>query len=451
MIAQSNPKSWPRPPLAWYTVGVLLIAFLFSSIDRVILGLLVVPIKQDLGLSDAAMGTLLGIAFAAAFTITGLLVGVLADRYSRRVIVSVAVTIWSLATAACGLANNFVQLLIGRLTVAAGESALSPAAFSMISDSFPPKQLGRALGVYMSGAFFGAGISFLVGGAVLGLVGSSQVAELPLLGEVRIWQLAFFLVGLPGLLVGLLALTLTEPARRGVARQRPSGTEVFRFVLARKRLSGCHMAGFGMLAVVIVVVLSWAPTMFVRAHGLTSSQAGLQLGVILLIFSPAGIFTGGWLVDTWQRAGRSDAPLLVGIVAALTTLPFAIVANTTTDGRLALLLHGPFVFFASLAVACGPTAIQLAVPNEFRAQLSATYLMALNILTAAFGATGVGFATDYVFRDEQAIGYSIALVIGVCAPTAALLLWAGRTPFREARAREAEILQAEASLATASA
>jgi len=433
----TDVEAWPRPGVAWYTVGVLLAAFLFSSLDRVILGLLVIPIKADLGLSDAAMGTLMGIAFAAAFTVTGLLAGVLADRYSRRTIVAVAVTVWSLATAACGLAGNFLQLLLGRLTVAAGESALSPAAFSMISDSFAPKNLGRALGVYMSGAFFGAGISFLVGGAVLGLVATLSAVELPVIGSVRVWQLAFFVVGLPGLLVGLLAMTVQEPVRRGLGRVRASGTAVFRFVLDHKRLFGCQMFGFGLLAVIIVVVLSWSPTMFVRVHGFTQAEAGLKLGLMLLVLSPGGIFTGGWLVDAWQRAGRPDAPFRVGIMAALTSLPFAVAANVTADANVALALYGPFVFCASLAVACGPTVVQLAAPNEFRAQISAAYLMALNIITSAFGATGVGFATDYVFRDEQAVGYSIALVIGLCAPAAALLLWLGCRPFREALARNA--------------
>ncbi len=439
MSNESDGAPWPQPAVAWYAVAILLTAFLFSSLDRVILGLLVIPIKQDLGLSDAAMGTLLGIAFAAAFTVTGLLAGALADRFSRRAIVAVAVTIWSLATAACGLASNFAQLLVARLAVAAGESALSPAAFSIIADSFPAKKLGRAVGVYMSGAFFGAGISFLVGGAVLGMVAHLSAVEIPLVGSVKVWQLAFFVVGLPGVCVALLAMTIREPVRRGVQRHGPDKAAVFRFLWHRKRLFGCHMLGFGLLAVIIVVVLSWAPTMFVRVHAFRQAEVGLKLGLILLVLSPAGIFTGGWLVDVWQRSGRQDAPFLVGIVAALGSLPFAVSANIVGDADLALALYCPFVFFASLAVACGPTAIQLATPNEFRAQISASYLMALNIMTSTFGATGVGFATDYVFRSEQAIGYSIALVIGVCAPAAALLLWFGRSPFRAAIALEATV------------
>lgn len=425
-------SDWPHATVGWYALLVLLTAFLFSAIDRVILGLLLVPIKRDLGLSDAAMGSLLGIAFAVAFTVVGLFAGWLADRYSRRAIVAIAVTVWSLATAACGLASSFGQLLLGRVMVASGESALSPAAFSMISDLFPPKRLGRALGVYMSGAFLGAGISFIVGGAVLGLVSSVGPIEVPVVGPVQLWQLVFFIVGLPGLLIAAAAMTIPEPVRRGVVRDDSRRVAaVFSYLKRHGRLYSAHLIGFSMLAVIIVILLTWAPTMFIRVHGYTGAEVGLKLGILLLVLSPAGVFGGGWLVDKLQRAGRADAPFLVGILAALGSLPFAIGANLTANATLALALYAPLIFFATLAVACGPTAIQLATPNEYRAQISAAYLMTLNILTALFGATGVGFATDYLFANEMAVGQSMALMCGICCPAAALLLWWGCGPFRE--------------------
>ena len=436
-------EPWPKPGVAWYAVSVLLVAFLFSAVDRVILGMLIIPIKEDLGVSDAAMGSLLGVAFAVAFTVTGLLAGWAADRYSRRGIISVAIVIWSLATAACGLVTTFTHLLFGRIAVAVGESALSPAAFSMISDYFEPKRLGRALGVYMSGAFFGAGISFLVGGAVLGLVGDIGVIHLPLVGDVKFWHIVFFIVGLPGLIVAVAIMTVPEPTRRGVRKNDVSKSAIFRFVSGRWRVYSAHLLGFGSLAVIIVVVMTWAPTMFVRAHGFSQAEAGLTLGIIMLILSPGGVFAGGWLVDRWQRAGYADAPFRVGITASLCSLPFAIAGNIVSDSTLAVALYCPLVFFASLAVACGPTAIQLVTPNGFRAQISAAYLMTLNILTSTLGATAVGFATDYVFKSELAVGKSMALVCGIAGPLAAFLLWSGCRPFRAAVDEEAALAGGE--------
>lgn len=430
MTQSSSAVPWPNPRVAWYGLGILLTSFLVSSVDRVILGMLVIPIKEDLGVSDSAMGVLLGISFAVSFTLMGLVAGWLSDRYSRRRIISIAITFWSLATVACGFAGSFMHLLVSRISVAAGESALSPAAFSMISDYFPPKKLGRALGVYMSGAFFGAGISFLVGGAVLSLMGQIGPIELPFIGIVKIWQVVFFIVGLPGLIVAALATTMKEPVRRGVSQASASNAAVFGFMKNHVRLYICHLIGFSLLASIIVNTLTWSPTLFVRVHEFSFAEAGTKLGLVLLFLSPGGVYAGGWLVDVVKKSGRQDAPLLVGISAALTSLPFGIAANLVSDPNLAIALYCPLVFFACLAVACGPTAIQLVTPNEFRGQISAGYLMTINIVTSIFGATGVGIATDYIFRSEQAVGSSMALMCAICAPIAASLLWYCRRPFR---------------------
>ena len=359
--------------------------------------------------------------------------GWLSDRFSRRNIVSIAVLMWSLATAACGLARSFTQLLVARVGVATGEAALSPAAFSIISDYFPREKLGRALGVYMAGAFFGAGAAFLVGAAALSLVAGMETVQLPIVGALKPWQFTFLVVGLPGMVVALLALTVPEPIRRGVSKAHGAKNAVIQFMLDRRRVFATHYLGFGLLAVVIVVALNWGPTMFVRTHGFSQPEVGFKLGLILLCFSPAGVFAGGWLADAWQKSGCRDAPLRVGILAALASLPLTVSANLVTSTNLAIVLYCPLVFFASLAVACAPTAIQIVTPNQLRARVSAGYMISLNIIGSIFGPTGVGFATDFLFKDELAVGKSMALVSGICAPLAALVLWLGCRPYRAAR------------------
>ena len=430
--AGSDAAPWPRPALGWYAVFVLLIAYLFSFVDRIILGFLVIPIKADLGVSDAAMGLLLGIAFAIFYTLMGLPIGWLADRFSRKRIIAIGVFLWSLATAACGLASSFGQLFIARIGVGVGEAALSPSAFSMIADYFPKEKLGRALGVFVSGAFFGAGLAFLVGGAALAAVINMGNVELPLVGVVKPWQLTFFIVGLPGLAVAGWMMTVQEPARRGLSDKPIATAEVFRFMRLRWRLFATHFVGFSLLSLVLVVMLTWGPTLFVRVHGFSQPEVGLKLGLILFFLSSSGVFAGGWLADVWQRAGHTDAPLRVGILAALTSVPFAVAGNLVTNADLAIALYCPMVFLGSLAIACAPTAIQLATPNQLRAQVSAIYMFALNIISAIIGPTGVGFITDYVFEDEMAVGAAMALVVGIFVPLAALMLWIGRAPFRDA-------------------
>ena len=160
---EASPAEAPYPSgrVAWYAVSVLLIAYTIAFIDRTILSLLVGPIQADLGIGDTAMGLLHGIAFALFYCLLGLPIAWLSDRYSRRWIIAVGMALWSFMTALCGFAQSFVQLFLARMGVGVGEATLSPAAYSMIADLFPSNRLGRAMGVYSSGVFFGAGIAFL--------------------------------------------------------------------------------------------------------------------------------------------------------------------------------------------------------------------------------------------------------------------------------------------------
>ena len=202
---------------AWYAVFVLLLAYVLSFVDRIILSLLVTPIKEDLGTTDAQMGLLMGFAFAIFYTIAGIPIAKYSDVKSRKMIIAIGIFLWSIMTAVCGLARSFFQLFLARVGVGVGEAALTPAAYSMISDYFSEEKLGRAMAVYKSGAMFGGGLAFIIGGAVVGYVVNSDSIILPLLGEMKPWQMAFIIVGLPGVLIGLLMLTVKEPSRTGVA------------------------------------------------------------------------------------------------------------------------------------------------------------------------------------------------------------------------------------------
>ena len=176
---------YPEPRWAWYGVGVLMVAYTFSFIDRYVIALLIEPIKQDFDLTDTQIGLLSGLAFAIFYTTLGIPIGRLADRYNRRRIISVGIFVWSLMTGLCGLAQSFWQLFAARVGVGVGEAALSPAAFSLIADSFPVERIGRALSVYSVGVYFGSGLAFIIGGAVIQLVTRAPDVVLPLVGIVR--------------------------------------------------------------------------------------------------------------------------------------------------------------------------------------------------------------------------------------------------------------------------
>lgn len=431
----SHSTPWPSPLRAWYAVAVLVLAFIFSFIDRIVIALLVEPIKADLGISDFDIGLLQGFAFALFYALLGIPIGRLSDRISRRGIIATGIAVWSLMTAACGLARSFFGLFLARVGVGVGEATLSPAAYSMISDYFPREKLGRALGVYQSGAMLGAGIAFLVGGAAVQLLSAHDGQVLPVLGAVRMWQLAFFAVGLPGLLIALLMLTVKEPVRRGRASGAASGIPlraVLAYIGSHRGLFVAHFTGFALLVVPITTVLAWAPTYLSRVLGFARAESGFVLGMMLLILSPAAVYFGGWLIDYLQKRGHADAPFRVSIGAALAIIPLSLFATTGRDPVLALWLIGPLIFCACISQAAAPTVIQVMVPNEMRAQISAVWMLCMNLISTIMGPTMVGFITVYVLTDDMAVGTSIAIVNVLSAPIAALILWTGLKFFRRA-------------------
>lgn len=454
---QSNSpagESWPRPAVAWYAVGILVVAFIFSFVARLILSLLVQPLKLDLGLSDSQIGLLAGPAFVLFYTLVGIPIGRWSDRYSRRTIISAGIGVWSVMTAACGVARNFWELAAARVGVGVGQAALSPAAYSMIADLFPREKLGRAVGVYQAGALFGAGLAFLFGGLVVHTVATTGGLEVPLLGSLRPWQFAFVAAGLPGLLVAVLMWTVPEPARRGpvgLPAGAPTGGagfgDVLRYMGRHRRVYLPHFIGFALVAMPFTITATWAPEYFGRVFGYTRPQAGLTLGLILVILSPLGVYTGGWIADALQKRGFRDGTLRVGLTAALLLLPLSAAATLAPSAPLAVAIFCPFVFCASLSMAVAPAALQVITPGPFRAQVSALWMLALNLVTGLLGALGVGVVNDWLFGRDDTLGQAMALINCLCVPVAAFALWRALQPFRAAASEQAGATLAGAPLA----
>lgn len=414
-------------------VGVLMIAYIVSFIDRTILSLLVEPIRADLEISDTQISLLHGFAFALFYTLMGIPIATLADRMNRRNIIAIGVTFWSLATAACGLTRGFLGLFAARVGVGVGEAALSPAAYSMIADTFPEDQLGRALGVYSVGAFLGIGFAFIIGGVVVGTVSAADAMTLPLVGEVRPWQVVFLIVGLPGVLVAAWIMTLREPPRRHSERsmQQAAGFRPLLGHIRRHKVAyASHLVGFSMLALLFNALVAWMPTYLIRSFGVSAGQAGLWLGLILLVFSTGGILIGSWLTDHLRARGATDATMRVGLLSGLCMLPFALTATTVPSLPLSLVLFAPLVFFATFSWGAAAAAVQIITPSRMRATGSAVYLLFLNLIGIGFGPTLVALVTDYWFGRDAALGNSIAIVCTVTAPVAALILLSGLKSFR---------------------
>ena len=284
----------------WYVVVICMLAYIFSFVDRQVLVLMIEPIKRDLHLSDTQFSLLNGFAFSLFYAVMGLPVAYLADRYARPRIISLGIALWSIATAACGLSQHFVQMFVARMGVGVGEAALSPGAYSMLADYFPKEKLGRAIAVYSLGSFIGGGIAFLIGGYVIALLKHASAFTLPVVGQVHAWQVTFLIVGLPGILVALLfAATVRDPQRKGLAQDRSGAVrrvsmrDSLRFVGMHSATFSCHYLGFSFYAMTLYCLLSWTPAFYIRRFGMTAVEAGYTLGIVLLVANTAGVFCGG--------------------------------------------------------------------------------------------------------------------------------------------------------------
>ena len=424
---------YPTTVRAWCTVGILLVAYVLSFVDRQILNLLVGPIRADLGINDTQMSLLMGLSFAIFYTIAGIPLGRIADSKSRRGLIAWGVAFWSLMTAACGLAQQYWHFILCRIGVGAGEAALSPAAYSLIADSFPADRRATAISVYAMGIYLGAGMAFLLGGIVVTWANAQGPMTLPVLGIVRPWQLIFLVLGAAGLMFCLVLLAIKEPTRKGVgAGVAVPLKEVGAYLLTIRKAVLCHNFGFACLSFASYGASAWIPTFFIRTHGLTAGEVGIYYGSLVMVAGSTGIVFGGRLADYLARRGYRDANMRVGLLAAALTLLCNVVFLVDNMPLLWAIMFFN-VFTVAMPFGVAPAAIQEIMPNAMRGQASAIYLFTITLIGLGIGPTAVAMFTDYVFADDMAIRYSIFIVASVITVGSIILLWTGLKPYREAR------------------
>jgi MFS family permease len=436
MAKSSTAEALRQPavgPYSWYVVFVLIVAYTFSFIDRQILTLLVGPIRATLNISDTQISLLHGLAFALFYSIMGIPIGRMVDSRKRANIIAGGIAVWSVMTAVCGLAQNFIQLFLARIGVGVGEAALSPGAYSMISDEFPPEQRPRAMSLYISAAYVGGGIATIAGGA---LIATMPPVDLPLIGPMEPWQALFSVVGLPGLFVALWVLTLREPARTGLkAGPQPSLGELGEFLSARRGALGFLILGYAMSGVMWQAAIAWIPTYFIRIFGWSASEVSLPYGLISMVCGMGGIILGGWIATRLRQSGRLDANILIGLIAITIALPSGIAATFAPSPILALALFGVFLFGCAMPWGSAVAALHEITPNQMRGQISAIHLFCLSLIGTGVGPTMVALFTDKYFKNDAALGSSMALTLAIAAPVSAVLLWLARRPYREALER----------------
>jgi MFS family permease len=425
---ESQP--WPKRSSAWFALTVLVLATMMNFLDRGVFMLMVESIKRDFELTDVQLGLLLGPAGIVFYVLVGIPLARLVDIYPRKIILSVGIVITNGLTAVGGLVQSYAQLFASRMFVGMGGSAHAPGTYSMMADYFPPEKLPRAIAVLQFGFIFGTGLASIVGGALLGFVADWEPTRIGAL-VVRNWQWVLIIVGLPGLAVALLLLSIAEPPRRGKIQEGQSLPlrRVFKEINVRRRVYYPLFVGLALSSIEASGLAEWRAPFMIRTYGWTPEQIGYWGGVTLFVAMPLGLFFGTWLTEVLARK-RNDANVRVTAILFALAVPFAVISPLMPTGELAIItgaLSGVFGFGAAVPQ---NAAIQRITPNEMRGQVTAVYLF-MFVVFGALGSLVIAFVNQYVFGDENDLWKTMALTAAVLMPLAVLAISRGIRPYGE--------------------
>ena len=431
------PPAWPSRRYAWYVVAVLLITYAFAVVDRIAIGLLVEPIKADLGISDTQVGLLQGFAFALFYSLFGLPMGILVDRWRRVRLLSLSLAAWSIATISCGLASTFGMIFLGRIGVGAGEASVTPASSSIISDLFRPEQRARAFGVFMVGGSIGTAAAYVLGSAAIR--NADRIRALtPLLSDLRDWQIVFFSIGLPGVLLSLLVLlTVREPLRRDriSASGRLSLGPTLALLRQNRRAYLCLMIGAVLNTLVVNAQIGWLPTLFIRVHGWKASDVGTTLGLLGLPCGVSSALSAGFVMSWLYKRGRIDAPIFAVLTQSLVWATFGTMTALAPSAALSLVAYACTSLVSIWASTAAVTGLSQITPNEMRGQVVALYMVMTGLVALTLGGLSVGLLSDHVFTAPCGVAPSLAVVYLSCGVVSAVLLLYGRAAFAVAAER----------------
>lgn len=433
---QSIP--FPNPRYAWYVAALMLVVYILSYVDRYILSLLIEPIKASLGLSDFQIGLLIGPAFVILFVTVGLPIGWLVDRANRKVILSGGIAVWSVMTAACGLANSFLTLFLVRVGVGIGETTAAPCAFSLFGDYFPKETRPRAVALFMLGAPAGAGVTYILGGQVFEMIAAAPPVVLPFVGELFAWQTAFLMVGLPGVVIAAVVwLTVREPARQETLADRlgtsgPTLGEAARYMWDH-RASYAAVFG-GVIGVTAIGAASfWMPALYERTWGWSVGQSGVVIGIILIAGGILGTTLAGHIAATLIKRGVAHAPYYTLFGGAVLMAPFGILYPLMPTPELASVMLFIFVFGMSVASGTSPSCIIAITPGELRGQATALFFFVINLGGSLISPPLVGLLTD-AMGDPADLKYALAFVALGFSVFMVSTLWFGLRSFKHSAA-----------------
>lgn len=423
--APKHQRAYPPAASGYIFAVILMVAYAFAFVDRLAMGLVIDPIRHDMGLDDTQISLLVGFAFIACFVLFSLPFGRWIDTHPRRNAIAAGVGLWSLAMIVCGLASNFWQLFAGRLGLGIGEASLNPAAYSAIPDCFPPHRRSFAMAIFAAGAAIGGGIGIYLGSLLLQWAIATKPV-LPIVGQIAPWKVMFILLGLPGLLMaGLVYCLIQEPERHQTGEFGTASMpirDVARYLRAHWKIFLPTFVGFSGFAINNYGFTVWGPAYFMRIHHFSPSAVGLLFGFGFGVGGTIGMLLGGLWSDYELKRGRPEAPVWVGLRIAWIQLPFFVATYLCSNRAIACVLFVIGMTTASMVGGLQGTMIQALTPNRLRGQVGAVFLIIVNALGLGIAPTLTGAMTDHVFGGRLGIGKSLAVTSIVALGMTSIIL-----------------------------
>lgn len=413
-----------QPAVTWrthYALGMLALIYIFNYIDRLLVSILVEPIKLEFGVSDTMIGMLSGVAFAIFYTAFGLPLGRLSDRIGRKPVIAAACVAWSVMTMLCGIATSFTMLLLFRIGVAIGEAGGSAPSLAMVSQLYPARLRSRALSIFLMGPAIGSVAGLGLGGWI---------------AEVYGWRWAFIIIGAPGVALGIiLAITVTEPKEKiaKVVKSAAAAPPIVKFSETLKQLLKTPAFGLIVTAASIATasgfaVGTWTPSFLMRSHALNIQEAGLLMGVAGGLVAALGTLCCGVVTDRLALR-NSGWQLGTALIGTAISIPFGLLFYLWPSGTAfyigSLTVPTAFLFYLGFAffgvwwtVPCFGSLSYL-FPTRQLAQATALLFMGTTLLGVGVGPLLVGMLSDLLNATigTNALGYALAICIALLSLT----------------------------------
>ncbi|MCB2066845.1 MAG: MFS transporter [Erythrobacter sp.] len=446
--AAAPERQWPGEAAGWYALAIIVLTMFLTFFDQTVFAMLAEKMRASFGLSDAALGFLLGPASVVAFVFVGVPLSRLVDIYPRKMVLAAGIAVMGTITALGGIAQSFGQLVGTRLFVGAGGSAHGPGSYSLLADAFRPMRIPLVFALVQVGFVLGTAGGTWGGGQLIAWT-DTMPDRIQFLGlEIFSWQLVLIVIGLPGLLAAVLFMLVREPPRRtppAAARLVPDDASLGRKILAFTGFDAVRainlrgatywplFAALALSAIESQGLPAWRIPFLSRTYGWSEAQIGNLLGPMLLLAQLAGIMLGGTFVS-WMNRRYKDGNIRACTIIFSCTTTFAILTPLMPYAELALGCMALTAMFGLAGAPAQNAAIQRIAPNEMRGQVTALYLFMFTFF-GAMGSFVIGTVSTAVVGDPAKLWQALLIVAAVFMPVATFFMWRAIRPYREEVAR----------------